>query len=80
MKQVKTRFAGKELMTFSTDDEITLLTGGEERLKICPNGDFIVNSKKVENDKEVFWAFWDWITENTGIQPNGIKRAIRRVK
>jgi len=37
--------------------EITFLIDNEERIKICEDGTFLVNGKKVEKDIELYHAF-----------------------
>lgn len=49
---------GEEIAKISTGMDIIFFTNGnEERIRLCENGDFRVNGKKVENDLELYHAF-----------------------
>lgn len=41
--------------------DVAFHSEGEERLKICANGDFVVNGEKVKNNIEVYNAMVEFL-------------------
>jgi len=46
--------------------DITFSIGKIEMLRLCDNGDFLVDGIKTTKDSEVYSAFRQWVIENKG--------------
>jgi sRNA-binding regulator protein Hfq len=46
------------------NSDITFLSNNEERIKICADGSFLVNGKKISEDIELYKAFVAFLKEN----------------
>ena len=79
-KEEKDDQMGDEQQNLPRDD-IIFLSGDQEMLRLCKNGDFLVEGRKVTNDIEVYQALKQFlgfsILQKTAKKEGGEKRMIK---